>query len=89
MIESMCTGTPVLGTAIGSVPEVIKNGVSGFICQDVEEMIAKIPEVTQLSRSTCHQYVLDNFTIEKMVDGYEAAFMKLLGHNPIPLKLAS
>ncbi len=78
MIESMCTGTPVLGTAIGSVPEVIKNGVSGFVCESVEEMIAKIPEVTKLSRQGCHQYVQDRFTIQKMVDGYEAAYEKLL-----------
>ena len=78
MIESMCTGTPVLGTAIGSVPEVIKDNVSGFVCESIDDMVEKIPVVTQLSRQDCHQYVIDHFTIEKMVDGYEAAYNKLL-----------
>ncbi|NJN23794.1 MAG: glycosyltransferase family 4 protein [Acaryochloridaceae cyanobacterium RL_2_7] len=89
MIESMCTGTPVLGMKIGSVPEVIQDGISGYACADVEEMIDRIPDVTKLSRTRCHQYVLDNFTIEKMVDGYEAAFQKLVGKKTIPFKLAS
>lgn len=93
MIESMCTGTPVLGTAIGSVPEVIRDGVSGFVCASIDEMIEQIPAVTSLSRRACHQYVRDRFTIEKMVDGYEAAYSKLLtGVTPFsfpPAKLAS
>ncbi len=93
MIESMCTGTPVLGTAIGSVPEVIKNDVSGYVCANVEEMIEKIPAVTQLNRQACHQYVRDRFTIQTMVDGYENAYQKLLkGITPLsfsPKKLAS
>lgn len=86
MIESMCTGTPVLGSAFGSVPEVIQNGISGFVCDSIEEMIAKIPEVTKLSRQACHQSVRDRFTIQTMVDGYEEAYEKLLkGLSPISL----
>ncbi|AFY52848.1 glycosyltransferase [Rivularia sp. PCC 7116] len=78
MIESMATGTPVIATNMGSVPEVVKHGVSGFICQSHEDMASLIPQALQLSRYSCRKYVEDTFTIGKMVDGYEAIYRKII-----------
>lgn len=78
MIESMATGTPVIATNMGSVPEVVNHGVSGFICQSHEEMASMIPKALELSRPGCRKYVEDRFTISKMVDGYEAIYRKIL-----------
>ncbi|MCM1981350.1 glycosyltransferase family 4 protein [Lyngbya confervoides] len=94
MIESMCTGTPVLGTQLGSVPEVIQNGVSGFACPSIADIIAVLPQAVNLDRTACRQYVLDQFSIQSMVDGYLLAYKKLLGGiRPFPVhgkrKLAS
>jgi glycosyltransferase involved in cell wall biosynthesis len=90
MIESMCVGTPVLGMALGSVPEVIEHGRSGFICNSVDEMIQSLPQVTQLSRQACHDHVVRAFSVNRMVDDYVAAYEKILaegstqnGHRPL------
>jgi len=78
MIESMATGTPVIATNMGSVPEVISHGVTGFICQSHEEMASMIPKVMEVSRHDCRKYVENKFTISKMVDGYEAVYRQIL-----------
>lgn len=78
MIESMATGTPVIATKMGSVPEVIDHGVTGFICQSHEQMASMIPTALQLNRYSCRKHVEDRFTISKMVDGYEAVYRKIL-----------
>ncbi|MEM6755153.1 MAG: glycosyltransferase family 4 protein [Cyanobacteria bacterium P01_C01_bin.38] len=78
MIESMATGTPVIATNLGSVPEVVNHGVTGFICESHEDMASMIPKALQLSRSGCRKYVEDRFTVSKMVDGYEAIYRKIL-----------
>ncbi len=89
MIESMCTGTPVLGTAIGSAPEVIRNGVSGYACNSVEAMIEALSQVIKLDRNVCHQYAVDHFSITNMIDGYLNAYEKLLTSNMETIQLAS
>ena len=78
MIESMATGTPVIGMNNGSVPEVISHGKTGFVCQSYEEMAAMIPDALELNRSYCREYVENKFSVTQMVDGYEAAYQQLL-----------
>ncbi|MBD2001956.1 MULTISPECIES: glycosyltransferase family 4 protein [Cyanophyceae] len=82
MIESMATGTPVIGIAMGSVPEVIAHGKTGFVCHSIEDMIAAIPEAMKLNRQACRDYVLSRFSVQKMVDEYEKTYqMALLGNG--------
>lgn len=76
MIESMCTGTPVIGMKLGSVSEVIDDGRTGFICQSQDEMIDAIPAAVELNRQACHDHVVSQFSIYHMVDGYEAAYQQ-------------
>lgn len=78
MIESMATGTPVIGINLGSVPEVIAHGKTGFVCQSYEEMAAMIPAALELDRQRCRDYVENNFSVTQMVNGYEAAYRRLL-----------
>lgn len=78
MIESMVTGTPVIAMSLGSAPEVIAHGVSGFLCHNVDECIAAIDKAAQLNRQTCRDHVLVNFTAKRMADGYEAVYQKIL-----------
>jgi len=78
MIESMATGTPVIGINLGSVPEVIAHGKTGFICQSYEEMTAMIPATLKLNRLTCREYVENRFSVTQMVNGYEAVYEKII-----------
>ena len=78
MIESMATGTPVIGMALGSVPEVIAHGKTGFVCHSLETMIESVPAAIKLDRQTCRDYILSRFSVQSMTDEYELAFQMAL-----------
>jgi glycosyltransferase involved in cell wall biosynthesis len=78
MIESMATGTPVIGMGLGSVPEVISHEKTGFVCRSLEQMVECIPAATKIDRNACREYVLNRFSIQSMTDGYEKVFHLLL-----------
>ena len=59
MVEAMATGTPVIATACGAVPEVVADGVTGFICHDIREMIDCVERVSALSRAACRRHADD------------------------------
>jgi glycosyltransferase involved in cell wall biosynthesis len=81
MVESMASGTPVIGINMGSVSEVIAHGETGFVCQSYEEMGKMIPAALELSRQKCREYVENNFSVARMVDGYEAVYEKIIGER--------
>ncbi|WP_293127981.1 glycosyltransferase family 4 protein [Microcoleus sp. bin38.metabat.b11b12b14.051] len=78
MIESMVTGTPVIAMKLGSTPEVIVQGKTGFLCETVAECIAAIEPSRELDRSACRQHAIDRFSVKTMVDGYEAVYREIL-----------
>jgi len=75
MTESMAAGTPVIALRRGSVPEILVDGVSGFICDDVEEMVDAVQRLDEIDRDECRQHALQ-FTKATMcsnyIDVYEA-----------------
>lgn len=78
MIESMATGTPVIGMAMGSVPEVIDHAQTGFVCHTYEKMAEMVPDAMQLSRQACRDYVVERFSVQAMADEYERAYKMVL-----------
>lgn len=77
MIESMATGTPVVGMGLGSVPEVIAHEKTGFVCYTLEKLIEAIPAVTKLDRQACRDYIVNRFSVEAMTNEYEKVFQVL------------
>ena len=53
MAESLACGTPVIGLRRGAVPEVVDDGVTGFVCDTVNELVASAVKVPSLSRAAC------------------------------------
>src|SRR5680860_114959 len=78
MIEAMACGTPVIAFSRGSVSEVVKHGKTGFIVENEKEMVKAIKNIDQIKREDCRKHVEENFTIQKMVDGYEEVYEKVL-----------
>lgn len=78
MIESMAVGTPVLGMALGAVPEVIAHGKTGFVCHSREQMIELVPAALKLNRQDCRDHVVSRFSVTSMVDEYEKAYKMVL-----------
>ena len=86
MIESIATGTPVIAMNLGSVPEVIAHGVSGFVCQSYDQMTEMIPAALELNRQTCREYVENKFSMSQMVNAYEAVYRKII-EDRVALKM--
>jgi len=78
LIESMACGTPVVAFNLGSIPEVIENGKSGYIVEDVSSMIEAVANILKIDREYCRKYVLNKFNVKNMVDGYEQIYNKIL-----------
>ncbi|MCL1469385.1 glycosyltransferase family 4 protein [Argonema antarcticum] len=78
MIESMAVGTPVIAMPLGSVPEVIADGKTGFLCNSVEEAVAAINKVAKIDRHACRDHVLKNFSMERMTESYIAVYQKII-----------
>jgi glycosyltransferase involved in cell wall biosynthesis len=77
MTEAMACGTPVMALRRGSVPEVVEDGVTGFV-RDSEEDLAEVAEdVAGLSRKACRDRVERLFSVEVMTDGYERVYTSL------------
>lgn len=79
MVEAMACGTPVVAMSCGSVPEVVSDGVSGFICHSMWEFIDAVPKVASLDRAACRAYAESRFSSLVMADRYEALYAELLG----------
>lgn len=77
MAESMVVGTPVVAINLGSTAEVIEDGKTGFLCQDVDECIAAIDRLGEIDRHVCRDRIVANFSVARMVDGYEAVYKQL------------
>lgn len=78
MIESMATGTPVIAMRMGSTPEIVADGRTGFLCDSVEECVAALDRIGEIDRQACRDHVMANFSVQRMVDGYEAVYHQLL-----------
>lgn len=98
MVEAMACGTPVIAYNRGSVPEIVKDGVTGFIVNatnptnarnatnnfiikktGIEGLVEAIGRIGEIDRAACRRHVEENFTIDRMVDGYERVYKKVLG----------
>ncbi|MDB5224510.1 MAG: hypothetical protein JWO43_132 [Candidatus Adlerbacteria bacterium] len=78
LIEAGACGCPVVAFDRGSIPEIIKTGITGFVVDDVEAMIDAVNAIAQIDRAACRAHVLENFSAKKMTDGYEEIYKKLL-----------
>ncbi len=79
MIEAMACGTPIIAWRRGSVPEVIDDGVTGFIVNSTDEALGAIERLDQLDRSRIRARFEQRFTASTMAQGYLDVYTRLLG----------
>ena len=82
MAEALACGTPVIGLKRGSVPEVVQNGMNGFVCETVEEMAAAVGRIKEIDRRACRQIMEEKFSDHAVVDAYEDLYERLVHHRP-------
>jgi glycosyltransferase involved in cell wall biosynthesis len=78
LIEAMACGTPVLGARMGSIPEIVRDGETGFVCDDIDEAVARVPQLRDLSRRACRTHVETVFSRDRMIDRYVEAYTRAL-----------
>jgi glycosyltransferase involved in cell wall biosynthesis len=79
MIEAMACGTPVIAFRIGSAPEVVEHGVSGFLVDDIEEAIEAVNNLSRLDRMQSRRLFEERFTVERMTRDYLALYRARAG----------
>lgn len=77
MTESMACGTPVIAFAQGAAPEVIADGVTGFLVETIDQMCEAVGRIGEIDPNACRALVAERFSAEVMVRGYEAAFERV------------
>lgn len=79
MAESQAAGTPVISYRRGAAEEIIIDGETGFLVDSFAEMVSKIKDIQSISRKNCRKHIENNFTTEKMIDGYESHYASIIG----------
>ncbi len=78
MVESMACGTPVIAFARGSIPEIIRDGETGYIVEDIEGAINAVAAVRTIDRSVCRTDVEKRFTSTRMARDYVRVYQEIL-----------
>lgn len=78
MAEALACGTPVIGLKRGSVPEVVADGVTGFVCSEMNEMVQAVGRVDQLDRAACRARAEAMFTEDTVVERFLEIYRHLV-----------
>ena len=78
VVESMACGTPVIAFNRGSMPELITDGVTGFLVDDLDQAHSALSRLKTIDRRNCRRRVEENFTVDLMVERYIDVYKKIL-----------
>ncbi|MEW6267801.1 MAG: glycosyltransferase family 4 protein [Thermodesulfobacteriota bacterium] len=80
MIEALACGTPVVARVCGSVPEIIDDGVTGFVCANEDEMARAVSRIDEIERRRCRLEFESRFTAAHMARAYVRVYHDVLGN---------
>lgn len=78
MVEAMACGTPVIALDRGAVPEVVEDGVSGFVCRDVDGMVDAVKKLSELDRRNCRESVERQFSDAVVTERYLSVYKDVI-----------
>lgn len=79
VIEAMACGTPVIANRRGSMPELIQDGVTGFLVDNLDEAVVAVERAGEIDRAVSRQAVIEKFSIDRMADRYLDLYISILG----------
>ncbi len=82
-VEALACGTPVISCPRGALPEIVRSGQEGYLCNTVPAMVSAVADITLINRATCRQRVERFFSMDVVVKQYEQLYETMLGrtHN--------
>jgi glycosyltransferase involved in cell wall biosynthesis len=81
MAEALACGTPVIGLRRGAIPEVVSNGINGFVCEDVGQMVSAVARWGEIDRSACRRSMEDRFSNTSLVAEYLRIYTTMLASS--------
>ncbi len=78
MVEALACGTPVVALRQGSVPEVVDDGVTGYICDDPRNLSIALNRVDRINPHDCRRHAVKHFEASAMASAYEAVYLSLV-----------
>jgi glycosyltransferase involved in cell wall biosynthesis len=78
MAEALACGTPVIGLRRGSLPEIVQQGVNGFVCDSVDQMVLSVGHIAEIDRRDCRRIAEEKFSDRVIVDCYERLYRELV-----------
>lgn len=78
MIEAMACGTPVISCPNGAAPEIVDDGVTGYLCSGDDELVRAIENTDRLSRQACREAVIARFSTARMVSDHLALYHEMV-----------
>jgi glycosyltransferase involved in cell wall biosynthesis len=70
VMESLACGTPVLARPCGAVPEILRDGVTGFVNTNIQALAAHVNDIPKISRRACREWVEKRFSYQRMTEDY-------------------
>ena len=84
VIEALACGTPVLARRAGAIPEILRDGIDGFIGDDAQQLAFFDRMLDGLDRAAIRASAIERFSVTRMVDNYEALYRHLLAERALP-----
>jgi glycosyltransferase involved in cell wall biosynthesis len=84
LIEALACGTPVLAYRRGSIPEIIEDGETGFVCESLPEMVESIGRIKTIDRRHCRAAFEERFTADRMAHDYVTLYERVLDAHAVP-----
>ena len=83
MVEALACGAPVIGLRRASVPEVVEDGVTGFIADDLDGLVAAIGRLGEIDRAACRRSAETRFDVSRMTDDYERHYAAMVASGSV------
>ena len=78
MVEALAAGTPVLAFPNGAAPEIVEDGVTGYLCADEDQLSRRVSDVMALDRAACRAAVLSRFSTGRVVEDHLALYTNVI-----------
>lgn len=86
VVEALACGTPVLARPQGAIPEILRDGITGYIDESIEVLAKRVQDLDQISRQDCRDWVEKKFSLERMTEDYIHVYRHLTSHRIKPYR---